>query len=232
MKKFITALFALSISITFVCAQTVDEIADAYTKAMGGKEKLMALNSVRMTGSMSTQGIDVPMVFSKLHMKGMRIDMEIMGSSNYQLGNLTKAYAFMPVMGQSAPEEMPAESFKSVLNEYDVQGFLFDYKAKGYKIVLAGKEKVDNAEAFKMEVTYPNGENRTYFIDVATNRLIKSISKRSVNGQEMENITTFADYKQNKDGYWFAYTLGSSQGNIIFDTVETNVAIPETLFTN
>ncbi len=232
MKKLMTALLAIAMSITYVSAQTVDEIADAYTKAMGGKEKLMALNSVRMTGSMSTQGIDVPMVFSKLHMKGMRIDMEIMGSSNYQLGNLNKAYAFMPVMGQSAPEEMPAESFKSVVNEYDVQGFLFDYKSKGYKIILAGKEKIDNAETFKMEVTYPNGENRTYYIDVATSRLVKSVSKRNVNGQEMENVTSFSDYKQNKDGYWFAYTLSTTQGNIIFETVETNVALPETLFTN
>ncbi len=232
MKKLLSAFVALAITVSFVSAQTVDEIADSYTKAMGGKEKLQSLNSVKMTGSMSTQGVDVAMVFSKLHMKGMRLDMEIMGSSNYQLGNLSKAYMFMPVMGQTAPEEMPAEAFKSVVNEYDVQGSLFDYKNKGYKISFAGKEKLDNAEAYKLDITYPNGENRTFFIDVATSRLVKTISKKSANGQEMENVTTYTDYKQNKDGYWFAYTLNSPQGTIVFDTVETNVALPETLFTN
>lgn len=232
MKKLITAFVALAISVSFVSAQTVDEIADAYTKAMGGKEKLGALMSFKMSGSMSTQGVDVAMVFSKLHMKGMRIDMEIMGSSNYQLGNTSKGYMFMPVMGQSAPEEIPAEALKSMVNQYDVQGALFDYKTKGNTVVYSGKEKLDGGEAYKMDITYPNGGKVTLYIDVATSRPVKSVSKASMNGQDIDNVTTFSDYKQNKDGYWFAYKMGSAQGDIVFDTIETNVSLPETLFTN
>jgi hypothetical protein len=184
-----------------------------------------------MTGSMSVQGMDIPLTISKQHLKGMRLDMEIMGSANYQVANPQKGWIFMPVMGMTAPEEMPAEQLNSVLPQLDIQGGLVDYQAKGTKIEYAGKEKAEGTEAYKLLVER-NGKKSTLYIDTKTNRLIKQLSKVVANGQEMDSETIFADYKQNKDGYWFAYSITSNQGTIVIDNVETNIAIPESTFTN
>jgi hypothetical protein len=62
--------------------------------------------------------------------------------------------------------------------------------------------------------------------------LIKTSSKATVQGQEMDMETSFSDYKQNADGYWFAYTTTNMQGTITFDKTESNVKVDEAIFKN
>ena len=61
MKKLTIGLLAIAavISVQSIKAQTVDEVIDKYQIALGGKEKLLTLKSVKMTGSINVQGFDV-----------------------------------------------------------------------------------------------------------------------------------------------------------------------------
>ena len=160
------------------------------------------------------------------------MDLDIMGSANYQLMNDKTGWAFFPVMGMTEPKEMEAPQYKTSVNQLDVQGALVNYKDKGTTLELLGKEKVDGADAHKVKVTYKNGHSATYFIDEKTNRHVKTISKSVANGNEMEVETTFSDFKQNADGYWFPYTITNAQGTINFDKIETNVTLDNKIFTN
>lgn len=222
----------ISLTGFFASGQTADEVIAKHVESLGAKDKLDALKSVRMTGTMNAQGNDISIVLSKVHQTGMRMDLDIMGSSNYQLMNDKTGWAFFPVMGMTEPTEMEAPQYKSGVNQMDVQGALVDYKDKGTSVELLGKEKVDGADAHKIKVTYKNGHVATYFIDEKTNRHVKTISKSVANGNEMEIETTFTDFKQNTDGYWFPYTVTNAQGTIIFEKIETNVAIDAKLFSN
>lgn len=222
----------ISFSAFFSSAQTADDIINKHVESLGGKDKVAALKSIRMTGSMSAQGTDINLVLSKVHDVGMRMDLDIMGSSNYQLMNEKTGWAYFPVMGMTEPKEMEAPQFKTSVNQLDVQGALVNYKDKGTTIELLGKEKVDGADAHKIKVTYKNGHTATYFIDEKTSRHVKTVSKTVANGNEMEVETTFSDFKQNADGYWFPYAVTNAQGTITFDKIETNVAIDSKLFSN
>ncbi len=63
----IFGFFILSlVFVQFAQAQTVDDVVDKYIAAMGGKEKLLALNSVKMEGSMNVQGYDVSITTTRL----------------------------------------------------------------------------------------------------------------------------------------------------------------------
>ena len=73
-------LSALAFTVLSVSAQTVDEILAKNTEAMGGAAKLSGLTTVKMSGNMSAQGMDIPLTITKSHMKGMRLDIEIMGT--------------------------------------------------------------------------------------------------------------------------------------------------------
>ena len=121
-------------------AQTADEAIDKYVAAMGGKEKLASLNTVKMTGTMSVQGTDISMTMTKSHMIGLRMDIEVMGTSNYQLGNDKEGWVFMPVQGMASPVQMDEEQYKSFATQLDVQGSLFNYKEKGTTVELLGNE--------------------------------------------------------------------------------------------
>lgn len=222
---------AMSFAAITVSAQTADEIVNKHIAALGGAEKLASLKTVKMEGNMSTQGIDVAITLTKKHMAGLRMDMEIMGTSNYQMATPTQGWVFMPVMQQTEPQAMDAEQIKSVQSQLDIQGALFNYKEKGFTIESLGTEKVDGKDAYKLKVV-KEGKDVFYFIDAASNFIVKTSSKISAQGQEMDVETTFADYKQNADGYWFSYTNTTTQGTITFDKITSNLPVDDKLFTN
>lgn len=213
-------------------AQTADEVVDKYVTAMGGKDKLASLNTVKMTGTMSVQGTDISMTMTKSHMIGLRMDIEVMGTSNYQLGNDKEGWVFMPVQGMASPVQMDEEQYKSFATQLDVQGSLFNYKEKGTTVELLGNEKVEGADAHKLKVTYKSGKTSTFFIDAKTGYLIKTASKSNFGGQEVEVENTFSDFKQNADGYTFPYTNTSMQGTISFDKIETNIKVDDSIYKN
>lgn len=211
-------------------AQSVDDIAAKYMDALGGKDKLMSLKTVKMEGSMNVQGADLTITAVKSHLIGSRLDIEVMGTSNYQVVNTTKGSSFWPIRGKTAPEDMDEAQFKSSYNQLDLQGPLVNYKDKGTQVEYVGTEKVDGADAYKLKITYKNGIVTNYFIDTKTNRLLKTSGKVSVNGEEMEVETAYSDYRQNADGYWFPYTVTTMQGTITYDKITTNLSVDEKLF--
>ena len=229
---FIKSLLVAGLAVTTfsVSAQTADEIVAKNIEAMGGAAKLATLNSVKMTGSMSVQGTDVGITITKLNAKGFRVDLDVMGTSGYQLANNEKGFVFMPFAGMTEPKEMDPEAFKSTSSQSDVQGSLFNYKEKGNTVEYLGKEKVDAGEAYKLKVTNKNGKVSTYYIDTKSNRLVKSVSKVNANGEEMEMETSYSDYKQDANGFWFPYSTTNMQGTITFDKIESNIPIDESIF--
>ncbi|MGF2413594.1 MAG: hypothetical protein ACQUYJ_14780, partial [Ferruginibacter sp.] len=128
----IFGLFIMTIVFAqFANAQTADDVVGKYIAAMGGKEKLNALKTVKMEGNLSVMGNDVAIVITKKHLVGMRVDISVMGTENYQVVTPAKGVVFMPVQGMSEPTEMPEEQLKSAIGQLDIQGSLVDYKEKG-----------------------------------------------------------------------------------------------------
>ena len=234
MKNLIVfAIFILAMVFAqFAQAQTVDDVINKYIEAMGGKEKLMSLNTVKMSGSLNVQGTDVGMVITKKNMVGTRVDFSIMGTENYQIVTADKGTVFMPIQQQTAPEPMSDEQFKMGQTQLDVQGAMLNYKEKGNNVVLAGKETIDGTECYKLNVTFKNGIKSDYYISSKDNRICKTSSKMTINGEETDVQTTYSNYKQNAGGYWFAYTTVGIRGETNYDSIETNITVDDSIFKN
>jgi hypothetical protein len=43
-------------------------------------------------------------------------------------------------------------------------------------------------------------------------------------------VTTYSDYKQNADGFWFAYTNITPRGKTHYDNIVTNVPVEVNIF--
>ena len=138
----------------------------------------------------------------------------------------------MPVQGMDAPQDMEPDQYKSTVTQMDLQGTFCNYKEKGTTIELQGKETVDGSEAYKLKVTLKNGIVATYYIDTKTNRVIKTTATMNVGGQDMEVTTSYSDYKQNADGFWFAYTVVTQRGTITYDKITTNMPVDESIYKN
>ena len=230
-KNLLLATFA--ITTLNVAAQTADEIIAKNIDVMGGVAKIASLKTVKKTGNLSMQGMDIPMVFTISQMKGFRLDVEVMGTSNYQIVTPEKAFMFFPIQQMKEPKEMDAAAVKGMQSALDIQGAFINYKEKGSTVELIGNEKVDGADAYKLKVIGKSGKPAFYFIDVKTNRLVKTSAKVvGPDGAEIDVETTYSDYKQNGDGYWFAYATTTPQGPVVFDKIESNVVVDENIFKN
>ncbi len=230
MKKLRIGLLAVAaiVSLQSLKAQTVDEIIDKHLTALGGKEKLASLKTVKMTGNLNTQGFDVGIAVTVVQGVGSRNDISVPGmGEGFQVMNVAKGWNFMPFMGQASPEEVSADQVKASQGLLDVQGSLLDYKDKGSKVELLGKEKIASADCYKLKLTNAAGKESTLFIDAATFYRVKSIVK--IGEDEVEN--TYSDFKRNADGFVFPFSQTNDRGTIVFSSIETNKPVDEKIFT-
>jgi len=211
-------------------AQTANDVVNKYIAAMGGKEKLASLKTVKTEGSMNVQGTDIALVITKKHLKGMRVDISVMGSANYQIVTPAKGTVFMPVQGMTEPTVMPDNLLKAVLPQLDLEGSLVNYEDKGTAVELIGHENVDGEDCYNLKVTDKNGIITNYFISANTSFIVKTNGKRVMNGDEMDIATTYSNYKQNADGFWFPFSTTNMQGTTDFSKIDTNLPIDESIF--
>jgi len=115
------------------------------------------------------------------------------------------------------PQQVNAEELRTLAASADFEGPLVDYKAKGNKIELAGKEKVGKRLAFKLAISMKNGENRIDFIDSKTHLEVKW--QGLANGNIVESY--FRDYREVK-GLMYAFEIDSGSQKIVFDKIEVN----------
>lgn len=233
MKKLRIGLLAIAVitSIQSIKAQTADEIVEKYIAAMGGKEKLLSIKSIKMTGNLNVNGIDVGIVNTVVNGVGSRNDISVPGmDEGFQVVNKTKGWNFMPFQGQTAPEEITAEQLKASQNLLDAQGMLVNYKEKGSQLELQGKEKVNGAEAYKLKLTNKDGKVFTMFIDANTSYRIKAASKVNTPQGEAEIETIYSNFKKTDDGFVFPFSQTNPRGVIEWSSIDVNKPVDEKIF--
>ena len=178
-------------------AQNVDDIIAKNIKARGGLEKLKAVKSVRMTGHMSVgPGTEAPMVIEMKRPDKLRLDITVQGMTLTQAYDGKTGWQINPFAGSKNAEAMSAEELKEAAEQADMDGPLVDWKAKGHKVELVGREKVEGTDVYKLKVTLRNGNVQFMFLDADSYLDIKGEAKRSVRGTEVESEQTIGDYKE------------------------------------
>ena len=217
-------------------AQTVDEILAKHFETMGGLEKIKALNSMRLTGTMTVgPGIEAPITMERKRPGKRRLEFSVQGMTGIQAFDGEKAWSVMPFMGKKDPEAASEEDSKQEREEADFDGPLVDYKTKGHTVELTGKEPVEGAEAYKLKVTKKNGDTEYYYLDAETYLLVKNEGKSKRRGTEVEVEGLWSDYKD-VDGYMMPFTLeqglkGTPQKQrMVFSKIELNVPLEESRF--
>jgi hypothetical protein len=234
MKKIsgLAVFICLSASVQLVTAQTVDEIIEKHIAAMGGREKLMTLTSALMTGTFTAISDTMPIniITTKKHLVGSRIDIEANGTSNYQIVTAKEGWIYTPVQGDKEPRPLSAAQFKVSVTELDLHGPFLNYREKANKIEFAGKETVNGNECYKLKVTSPNTNITDYYVDCKLYFIVKTNTKMFQFGALEDVVTTYGDYRQSKDGFWFAYTFINPRGATHYSNIETNVPVDVNIF--
>ncbi len=241
-----TRLFLMAVvacfSLATAQAQTVDEIVDKYLAQTGGKDKWMALKSVKMTGKAKAQGMDLPVTMYQKAPNKMKLVINIQGKELTQPafdGTTAWSTNFMTMK----PEKMTAEQSENMKDASQVQDPFINYKDKGYKAELDGKETIEGTECHKIKLTRKpvkvdgkEEENVTYyFFSVADNVPIltrSTIKEGQAKGMVQE--TSLSDY-QEVSGLFMPFTITQKMnGQAVFsmtaEKFEVNAEMDDKMF--
>ena len=218
-------------------AQTVDEIIATNLKTKGGLEKIKATSTVRMSGAvvardMSGRELTGTMTMVAKRPNLMRRDVDLNGQ---RIVNAFDGSMLWMAIGNAPPQQVPGTQNAYSSQDAEFDSVFVDYKEKGHKIELVGKETVDGTPAFHLKVTKKGGPPQDYYLDAETGLEKKiSVNGRGPDGSPMLNVTEFSDYRS-VDGGMVPFVLKQRQNGTIIatttlDKVEFNVSIEDGLF--
>lgn len=192
---------------TAAWAQTTDELIEKNIQAKGGREKIKAVKTVRMTGKMSMgQGMEAPITLEMSRPNRMRMEFTVQGMTGVQTYDGKEGWTVMPFMGKTDPEPIAGKQLDMIQEQADFDGLLMDYKDKGHKVELVGKEDLQGTPAYKLKVTKKNGDIGYYWLDADSFLEVKASGKTNMNGQEIEGESYFGDYKE-VGGVMYAHSM-------------------------
>lgn len=229
-KKSILALTLLAATSMASFAQTAEEIVANHLKAIGGEDAWKKVNSIKYTGNMSMQGMDVPLTMTIVNHKAMRMDMSIMGQNNYMIATDKEGWNFFPAGQMEKPEPMAPEQVKMTKDQLDIQGELVDYKVKGAKVEALGKDNVDGTDVVKLKYTNKEGREKVLFFDASSYYLLKQSQKVQAEGKEMDMEVGFGDYQKQPSGIVTPMSIESEAGPMKFTSIEINPKVDESIF--
>jgi outer membrane lipoprotein-sorting protein len=224
--------FALLIGAPVATAQTVDEIIAKNIQAKGGIEKLKSTNSVRMTGTATIQGTQVPVTTVSKRPNMMRNEIEMAGQKMVQGFDGTSMWMAMP--GMPAQEVPPGPQTEILKRNSTFDPVFLDYKEKGHKIEFKGKELDGGKDVYHLVVAMKEGPVAHYYIDASTGLETKTVIEIDDPALKGQLETRMADYRD-VEGRMVPFSMtqvvnGQTVAEMKFEKVEFNVPLDDALF--
>jgi hypothetical protein len=203
-RNLITLLFLL-LSTVLVQAQTADEIIANYFENTGGIEKWKTLQGIKMSAKVNQGGMEIPLEIFQLKDGRQMTSINFQGKEIKQGvfdGTTLWSTNFQTMKGEKSDAES-TENFKLDIGDFP-DPFL-NYKARGYKVELLGKESVEGSETFKIKLTKKpikvdgkQTDNIVYYYFDAEN-FVPIMMEQEVNSgpaKGMISQSTMSDYQE------------------------------------
>lgn len=219
-------------------AQGVEDVLARHYEAIGGLERWKSLESLRFSGKliMSAAGMEAPFTMVAARPGKARMEFTFQGMTGIQATDGETAWMLMPFMGQTTAQEMPAAQARSFKQDADVDGPLVGYEESGHQVELLGTEEVEGNETYKIEVTYPGGAVRHYYLDAERYLPVKIEDTRPVQGGEVSVEQSLGEYRE-VGGLILAHTIRLTSPGIPggpqvlrVERVELNVPVEDSVF--
>ena len=233
MKKIIFSV--LTFAFVSTNAQTADDVIQKYSKAMGGLAAFNAIKTMKTTGTITTQGVDLALTSQIINGRAVRSDVQAMGQSVINSYKDGKGWKINPFAGITTVTDMTPEELIDFKSQSMIASQLMDYKSRGHKVELQGQEDVEGIKTYKIKLTNKDDNKvTTYFISVTDNIIIKSVSTRQLQGQDIEIETFYSDIKDFNGLKFPMVRTQKMQGQVFQEikiaTIEFNVPIDEKIF--
>ncbi len=224
-------------------AQTVDEILNKYFENTGGRAKWEAVQGVKISAKINQGGMEIPLEMYQF--KDGR-SMQVITFQGKEIkqgvydGTTLWSHNFMNMKAEKSDAEATA-NFKQEIGEFP-DPFL-NYKERGLKAELLGKETVDGTETYKIKLTKkpimvdgkPTESISFYFFD--TENFVPIMMESEIKqgpSKGMVGQSRFSDY-QEVEGLMMAFSMtqgikGGGSQPLTISKIELNPKVDEAAF--
>jgi len=140
--------------------------------------------------------VQLPFVMELKRPRKMRFELQFNGQTGIQVFDGANGWKLRPFLNRQVVEPYTPEEMKVASMQADLDGPLIDYAAKGTRVELAGVEKVEDRDTYKLKLTMKNGETVHLWIDAQTFLEAKIEGQpRRLDGTYHPVETYFRDYR-------------------------------------
>lgn len=234
-------LFALTVilftSLT-ASAQTADEIINKYFENVGGKEKFSKINGFKMNMVSNYNGVEIPIEVFNDKTGKMYVKINFQGKEITQLAFDGKTGWSTNFMTMKA-EKLDSETTENLLDQVkDFPDPFYNYKEKGYKVELLGKETKEGTECFKIKLTKTpvtvagKKEENVVFYYFDTENYVPIMTETEIKegpAKGQMSVSTMGDY-QEVDGIFFPFTMNQGGQDMTVKSMVINPTVDAKVF--
>jgi outer membrane lipoprotein-sorting protein len=211
-----------------------DEIVERNLEARGGLSRLQAVNTIRITGTVAAQGMELPLVLTAKRPSLMHQQITVQGRSIVSVFDGERAWSINPLSGSSDPREVRGIQAEAMREQSAFDGPLVGYRERGDALEVVGTAEVEDTPTYRLKLTRQSG--RVIFIDVDAATALERRWSATLedDGVSIDIETLMSDYAPT-DGIQVARTLqtfigGQPQGVLTIREVEFDVPVDDALF--
>jgi hypothetical protein len=219
-------------------AQSAEQVVSGYLNAVGGVDKLKAIQSVKATGTFQQGGMNIPFVMFQKRPNKQLIEVTFQGMTQKLCYDGTMGWLINPFQGRTTAEKMDADQEKQQKFQADIDGPFINSKEKGFLIEYVGEEDLEGSPVYRIKVTSKEGDLREYYFDKDSYLMVKEKDFiKNQDGSTSDSETNYSDYKETA-GILMPFTIenvSEYQGQryssfLKMETMEHNIAIDDAMF--
>jgi outer membrane lipoprotein-sorting protein len=240
---------------------SAEQIVEKNIAARGGLQAWRAVQTLSMSGKMQAGGNErasksapgvkiggtqmprrpaeqaqLPFRMELKRVRKSRLELDFHGQTAVQVYDGANGWKLRPFLNRHEVEPYTADELKAASLQADLDGPLVDYSAKGTKVEMEGAEKVEGNDAYKLKLTFKNGQVQHVWVDAKTFLECKAEgTPRRLDGKNHPVEVYYRDYRA-VNGLMVPYLLETKvQGvpqteKIEIDKVAINPKIEDTRF--
>ena len=230
-------LAAVALAGTSLSAQSAEDVIAKYVAARGGIDKIKAVKSERLTGTISFgPEAEGPFLVERLRPLKMYMEITLNGMTLIRsYDGKSTGWIYNPFTSNPSVQAMTDADLRNIGDEADFDGPFVDYKAKGNKIEFVDKEEVLGKTAYKLKLTNKLGDVSYFYFDADSNLLLKWEGDRKVGTQSFPWESVFHDFRE-VNGLKYPFLIESDapgtdqRQKITADKIEVNIPIDAARF--
>lgn len=239
MKTFIQFLLFICFG-TFLFAvgnaqnNELDEIVAKYFEVIG-QDQINKIETAVATGSSIYFGQETS--FRQVQKRPDKAYMEVLladGQIIKQGYNGVSGWMLASWMNTAEPVNLVGPDLKTIKDMGNIEGDLWNWKEKGHKLALVGKQDIAGKPSYQLTLAKSDGDIDEMYIDSDSYLLTKMIRKTSINNSEVEVEVYYDDYR-NIDGVLLPFKVeqrfNTQQGMVVnIKEIKFNVEVDDKIF--